>query len=47
MAADHRIRVLIVDVSPFVRKALLRRFEEPSMVEAETARNGKERIPDQ
>ncbi len=45
MPAEHRIRVLIVDDSPFVRKALLRIFEsEPSITVAGTARNGKEAI---
>ncbi|MDP3110801.1 MAG: chemotaxis response regulator protein-glutamate methylesterase [Thermodesulfovibrionales bacterium] len=39
------IRVLIVDDSPFIRKALLRIFEsEPSIVVVGVARNGKEAI---
>lgn len=40
-----KIRVLIVDDSSFVRKALLRIFEtEPSIEVAGTARNGKEAV---
>ncbi len=45
MDSDLRIRVLIVDDSPFVRKALLRIFEsEPSFTVVGVARNGKEAI---
>lgn len=45
MSEDRQIRVLIVDDSPFVRKALLRIFEaEPSMTVAGVARNGKEAV---
>ncbi|MDP2278455.1 MAG: chemotaxis response regulator protein-glutamate methylesterase [Nitrospirota bacterium] len=41
----NRIRVLIVDDSPFIRKALLRIFEsEPSIAVVGVARNGKEAI---
>lgn len=40
-----RIKVLIVDDSPFIRKALLRIFEsEPSITVVGVARNGKEAI---
>jgi len=40
-----KIRVLIVDDSPFIRKALLRIFEsEPAIEVAGTARDGKEAI---
>jgi two-component system chemotaxis response regulator CheB len=45
MIEDHPIRVLIVDDSPFVRKALLRIFEyEPSITVVGSAKNGKEAI---
>lgn len=45
MPAEHRIRVLIVDDSPFVRKALLRMFKaEPSITVAGAARNGREAV---
>lgn len=45
MPEEDRIRALIVDDSPFVRKALLRIFEsEPSITVVGTARNGKEAI---
>ena len=45
MDEDLRIRVLIVDDSPFVRKALLRIFEsESSFTVVGVARNGKEAI---
>lgn len=45
MSEDDRIRVLIVDDSPFVRKALVRIFEaEPSITVLGVARNGKEAI---
>ncbi len=45
MDEDRRIRVLIVDDSPFVRKALLRIFEsEPSIEVAGVARNGREGV---
>jgi two-component system chemotaxis response regulator CheB len=45
MPEDRRIRVLIVDDSPFVRKALLRIFEsEPSITVIGAARDGKEAL---
>jgi two-component system chemotaxis response regulator CheB len=45
MSEDRRIRVLIVDDSPFVRKALLRIFDsEPSIMVIGAARNGKEAV---
>ncbi|HXX56977.1 MAG TPA: chemotaxis response regulator protein-glutamate methylesterase [Thermodesulfovibrionales bacterium] len=45
MSEDHHIRVLIVDDSPFVRKALQRIFEaDPSLVVVGTARNGREAV---
>ena len=45
MSRDREIKVLIVDDSPFVRKALLRIFDsEPSISVVGVARNGKEAI---
>lgn len=43
--ADRKIRVLIVDDSPFVRKALIRVFEsDPATEVAGAARNGREAV---
>jgi len=45
MSREREIKVLIVDDSPFVRKALLRIFDsEPSISVVGVARNGKEAI---
>jgi len=45
MSRDREIKVLIVDDSPFVRKALLRIFDsEPTISVVGVARNGKEAI---
>ena len=45
MSLEREIKVLIVDDSPFVRKALLRIFDsEPSISVVGVARNGKEAI---
>jgi two-component system chemotaxis response regulator CheB len=45
MTMDRPIRVLAVDDSPFVRKALIRAFSEDPLIElAGTAENGKEAV---